>query len=447
MDGARIVLTELSRYIIVLLMALYTYFGFRAYGAKKKKQRRLVRKQTRMTYIFHFFGYMIIYLNTGDWKVLEIYGMELAFFILCGIVYRIVYKKENGLIFNHMRMLFVISLVMLGRLSTASAMKQFIYMAIGMGVCIFLPFFLKRAKKLQEDGWFYALVSLILLLVVLFFGTTKYGAKNWLQIGPVMLQPSEFAKIFFVLGFAGILSSVQLEFKKVVQVSILAGAIVLVLVAEKDLGAAFIFFVTYLFLLYVASGQTIYLFGGLCGGSGAAVLTYFVFSHVRTRVMAWKNPWICIDNQGYQVAQSLFAIGTGGWFGMGLTQGMPNAIPIRESDFIFAAIGEELGAFFGICLICIYISCFISFVQIAVSTKVYFYKLLAFGYSVLVMIQTFLTLGGVTKFIPSTGVTLPLVSAGGSSMLSMIIMFCMIESVRILDVRQEEDEDVMEETE
>ena len=121
---------------------------------------------------------------------------------------------------------------------------------------------------------------------------------------------------------------------------------------------------------------------------------------------------------------------------MGLTQGMPNSIPIRESDFIFAAISEELGVFFAVCMILVYLICFIWFINVTVRTKKLFLKLVALGFSVIIMFQTFLTLGGVTKFIPSTGVTLPLVSAGGSSVLSMIFMFCTIAAINLINSKE-----------
>jgi len=431
-----IVITELSRYLIAFLMALYTYWGFRTFAAKKKKRLKLVRKQKMIMYIFHFLGYAIIYLNEDDVTILGLYGCELLFLIVLGIVYNRVYHKENRPIICHMQMLFAISMVMLGRLNLDSAKHQFAYIAIGMFLCMVLPWLLEHYKTLEVDGWFYAVLGIIILLIVFIFGNEKYGAKNWLSLGPVVLQPSEFVKILFVFAFASVLSHETLTFHNVVKISIMAAAFVLILVMEKDLGAAVIFFMCYLLMLFVASGQAMYLFGGLCSGSAAAVMAYFLFSHVRTRVVAWKDPWGTIDKQGYQVAQSLFAIGTGGWFGMGLTQGMPNSIPIRESDFIFAAISEELGVFFAVCMILIYLICFIWFINVTVRTKKLFLKLVALGFSVIIMFQTFLTLGGVTKFIPSTGVTLPLVSAGGSSVLSMIFMFCTIAAINLINSKE-----------
>ena len=143
------------------------------------------------------------------------------------------------------------------------------------------------------------------------------------------------------------------------------------------------------------------------------------------------------QNEGYQIVQSLFAIGTGGWFGMGLYQGMPDKIPVVEQDFVFAAISEELGGVFALCLLLVCVSCYLMFLNIAMQIKDQFYKLIALGLGTVYGFQVFLTIGGVTKFIPSTGVTLPLVSYGGSSLLSTTIIFAIIQGLYIL--RQDEE--------
>ena len=166
-------------------------------------------------------------------------------------------------------------------------------------------------------------------------------------------------------------------------------------------------------------------------GALASVVAYFLFSHVRVRVLAFTDPFSVIDNEGYQVTQSLFAIGTGGWFGMGLYQGYPKLIPVVEEDFIFSAISEEFGLLFALCIILIYLSCFIGFIQIAMRKEDDFYCLCATGLACVFGFQTFLTIGGAVKFIPSTGVTLPLISYGGSSCFSTLIIFALIQGIHI----------------
>jgi len=216
-------------------------------------------------------------------------------------------------------------------------------------------------------------------------------------------------------------------------VSVVAGIHIMILVLERDLGAALILAITYLFMLYVATSKSLYLFGGLGAASVASFVGYQLFSHVKVRVNAWLNPWADITGDGYQVTQSLFAIGTGGWFGLGLGRGLPSSIPVVKSDFIFSAIGEELGGIFALCIILIYLNLFISFINIALMQRDMFYKLIALGLSIIFIFQVFLCIGGATKFIPSTGVTLPLISNGGSSIIYIMILFSVMQGLCMIN--------------
>ena len=168
---------------------------------------------------------------------------------------------------------------------------------------------------------------------------------------------------------------------------------------------------------------------------------YYLFGHVRQRVQIWLDPFADYASTGYQIAQSLFAIAAGGWFGTGIMQGTPDNIPIVEQDFMFAAICEELGGAFGICLILVCMSCYIMFVNIAMRLSNRFYRLVALGLGTMYAVQVFLTVGGAMKFIPLTGVTLPLVSYGGSSVLCTILMFAISHGVYIM---REDEEDALE---
>ena len=193
-------------------------------------------------------------------------------------------------------------------------------------------------------------------------------------------------------------------------------------------------------IVYVATRNPGYLGLGLGAGVAASLIAYRLFGHVRQRVTAWKDPMAVYENEGYQIVQSLFAIGTGGWFGMGLCQGSPNAIPFVKYDLIFGAICEELGGIFAICLLLVCMSFFLMIVNIAIQIKNRFYKLIALGLGVEYAFQVFLTVGGTTKFIPLTGVTLPLVSYGGSSVMSTLIMLAIIQGLYIL--REDEDDEI-----
>lgn len=422
---------ELARYLIIILLAIYTLYCFTVFrSSDKRRQNSTFNKQIWLLYIIHFICYLVLFLETKNTQIVILYMFEIAFFAIVLAVYKVVYKNLSRLVLNNMLMLLMFSFVMLTRLSFSLAVKQFIIASISIAICVIVPFIIDKAKQLENLGILYAIVGIGLLVVVLVFGRTQYGATNWLYIGGVGFQPSEFVKILYVFFIASLLSKAN-DFKQIFKVSVLAGAHVILLVLEKDLGGALIFFITYLMMIYVASHNPIYLLSGLLGGSAAALIAYKLFSHVRVRVLAWKDPWSHIDREGYQITQSLFAIGTGGWFGLGLGKGLPSSIPVVESDFVFSAISEEFGGIVAFCIVLICLSCFIMFINIAMKMKRTFYKLTALGLSIVYGFQLFLSIGGVTKFIPSTGVTLPLISYGGSSVLSTIIIFCIIQGLYV----------------
>jgi cell division protein FtsW (lipid II flippase) len=275
----------------------------------------------------------------------------------------------------------------------------------------------------------YVIVGVGALGVVAVAGQTSYGAKLSLSIGPLTIQPSEFVKIIFVMFIASMLYQRQ-DFHQVMVTSIFSAVFVLMLVASK--GGALLYFFTYLVMVYVATRRFVYFGGGILAMIVASLLGYRLFDHVQARVQAWSNPLAVIDGAGYQVCQSLFAIGTGGWFGLGLGQGLPEKIPVVTKDFVFAAISEELGGVFALCLIMVCVSCFFMIMNVAMKLRDNYYRLTAVGLGTLYALQVFLTIGGVIKFIPSTGVTLPLVSYGGSSLLSTMIVFGIIQGLYIM---------------
>ena len=279
-------------------------------------------------------------------------------------------------------------------------------------------------------GILYLLVGVLLLAVVLVLGNVTSGSKLSLTFRGITFQPSEPVKLLFLFYLASFLAE-KTDFKRVVLVSIGAAAHVLLLVAERDLGSALIFFMTYLCVLFMATNSYLYLTLGIAGLCGGAVAAYKIFRHVRVRVQAWWNPFAYIDNQGFQIAQSLFSIGAGGWFGLGLMNGAPEDIPYVETDFIFSAICEEMGIVTGICILLISVSSFLMMMQIGLKTEDKFYKLICLGGAVTYLFQIFLTIGGGIKFIPLTGVTLPFISYGGSSLLTSILLFYLMQAVYI----------------
>ena len=328
---------------------------------------------------------------------------------------------------------------MITRLSYDESIRQFKILVIGTVLSLLVPILVRKVKILAKGAWLYAIGGLGLLAAVAVLGRVTGGAKLLLSIGSFSLQPSEFVKISFAMCVAGMLSR-STKFPNVVLTTIIAAAHVLVLVVSTDLGSALIYFAAYLVVLYVATRDWRYLAAGGASGAVAAVGAYAVFSHVKIRVSVWKDPFADYYGSGYQIAQALFAIGAGGWFGTGLCMGTPGQIPTVE-DFMFAAISEELGSFFALCMILIYMSCFVMFVNVALKMKESFYRLTALCLGCIFAVQVFLTVGGAMKMIPMTGVTLPFISPGGSSILSTLIMFAVVQGMYIIKEDEEYDEE------
>lgn len=313
---------EVSKYLMIILFALYTLECFFVFRKKNTKERReaIFRRQNILMLLLHLDGYLVLFDQTDNPTILLFYGVQVIFFLIVISTYKLLYENAAQLLVNNMCMLMAIGFLILTRLSFTKAVKQF---TIAVGAMIFalgVPFMIKKIRFIRKMTWLYAVAGLLALLIVAILGAVSYGAKISYTVAGISLQPSEFVKIIFVFFVAGMFHQSN-SFRQVVITTVVAAAHVIVLVASKDLGGALIFFVVYITMLYVATGNPFYFIGGLLSGSVAAVIAYRLFSHVRVRVVAWQDPISVIDNEGYQICQSLFAIGTGGWFGLGLNQG------------------------------------------------------------------------------------------------------------------------------
>ncbi|MCI7261619.1 MAG: FtsW/RodA/SpoVE family cell cycle protein [Clostridiaceae bacterium] len=439
--------TTLSKYLMILLIAIYTYYNFRFFAMKDEESRvGVFRMQSVSMILLHVLAYAVIYLRTEEERMVLFFGAQLLFFLLYRTLYRVLYRNRSRLLLNNACILLIIGFIMLTRISFDRAARQFGLVAAASFLTLLIPFIMDRVWQLARIPWVYCVGGLLLLVVVCLVGSTSFGAQLSINIGGFAFQPSEFVKLSFVF-FVATMFYRSTDFKNVAVTTAAAAAHVLVLVLSKDLGSALIFFVTYLLMLFAATSNWLYLGAGAGSGAAAAVLAYRLFSHVQVRVEAWQNPWKDIAGRGYQITQALFAIGTGGWFGMGLYEGMPTRIPVVEKDFIFAAISEEMGGITALCVLLICLGCFLQMMLIATKMQAAFYRLIAFGLGVEYIVQVFLTIGGVIKFIPSTGVTLPFVSYGGSSVFSTFLLFGVIQGLYILKRNEEEEADAAEKTE
>lgn len=420
---------ELSKYFIAVFIALYAFTCFYIFRYHEEDRRkRIYITQNILMFLIQALSFLTLTIVSRDIQYIFFYTFVQIFLFATIRMVTMIYEKSNRLLLNNMCMLLGIGLCMISRLSFQKAIKQYVIVMVSLIVSLLVPFLLGTLRVWKKLTWVYAAAGILMLSVVLIMGEVTLGSKLSFSLAGITFQPSEFVKIFFLFFLAGALWE-DISFKRVLLTAVMAGLHVIVLVLSKDLGSALIFFVGFVFVVFVATGSYLYLLAGMAGGSAAAYLSYLMFDHVQSRVLAWQNPWNDIYNQGFQITQSLFAVGSGSWFGMGLLKGNPKAIPFVDADFIFSSICEEFGVIFGICLVLICMSCFVSMMEIAVRIHDRFYQLIVYGIGIMYIFQIFLTIGGGIKFIPLTGVTLPFISYGGSSVMTTMIMFFIIHGI------------------
>jgi len=316
----------------------------------------------------------------------------------------------------------VIGIAVIYRLDPSTAIRQVLWFIIGISAYMALVIILPDLKRFASLKYVYMVLTIVFMAMATFIGKELYGAKNWVDLGFVSFQPSEFGKIFFVFYLASSLKNYT-DLKSLVEPGVVVVASLGFMILQKDLGSAMIFSFIAISMLYVATSRLKYLFGALGAGALGAVASWAIFSHIQKRVMIWRDPWSYAANESYQIVQGLYAISSGGLFGSGLYQGFPGYIPVNKSDYIFAVIVEELGVVFALGIMVLYFILFFRSIRAALSATSPFTTLLAVGFSVMIAMQVIVIIGGVYNMIPLTGITLPLVSYGGTSMLT--VFFCL----------------------
>lgn len=307
---------------------------------------------------------------------------------------------------------------------TSRGVQQAMYYGVGilaMLVCILLVRYIKNWRFLIKVVM---LGSAALMVLPLAIGTEQNGATNWIVIGGTSLQPSEMVKISLLLILGWYMSQ-----QRFWPWFIFAGFCLFALMLQKDLGTALIYYATTLFLFWATTGNLTLTGLGMVGGCGAAVLGYKMFAHVKKRVAIWRNPWLYYETSGYQMVQALMAIASGGLFGVGLGLGSPRVIPVYFSDAIFAVICEQFGVLFGVLVLVMYVILILRGASIAAGARHSFHAVIAMGATVMLGVQTFVIIGGVMKLIPLTGVTMPFVSYGGTSLVSCMGLIGLIQGV------------------
>ena len=421
---------ELSKYGITGCMVLYTLVSFCGLFVHERIKQGLYIGQCALMFLIQLLCFLDLAVVSGDMQYVFFYVFVQVFLLAAAVMVPMIYVEVNRTLLGGLCMLSGIGLCVISRLSFDRAVRQYIIVLISLIIALLLPYLLSQVRFLKKITWVYGLLGVAMLGAVLVLSQVTYGSKITFTLGQITFQPSEFVKILFIFFLAGLFWE-NATFGKVVLSAIVAGMHVIILVLSRDLGSALIFFVAYVFIVFVATRNYIYLLLGAAGGVGASYMAYQLFTHIQERVLAWKDPWSYIDNQGYSITQSLFAIGSGSWFGLGLLQGNPDDIPKVMEDFIFSSICEELGVIFGICVILVTVCMFLMMLKISSQIHDRFYQLIVYGISIMYIFQIFLTIGGGTKLIPLTGVTLPFISYGGSSVMTTMIMFFLVQGIYI----------------
>ena len=383
----------------------------------------------------------LILAREWSWMRLWLVGV----WALCALVGHVVLNRRlparDPLLFPLAMFLVGWGIILVARLVPPYANRQALWLVIGLGAMLAVTLLPDDLRWLRRYRYTWLIGGLALLVITILVGQNPAhtGPRLWLWLGfgRVYYQPSELLKILLVVFLASYFADHQPYLREdtirvgpwrvpspafLAPVLLMWGVCVVMLVWQKDLGAATLFFVVFMVMLYLASGQTLLLVGGALLLIAAGAVAYTLFSVVALRVDIWWNPWPNADAQAYQVVQSLLAVASGGVFGQGIAQGQPTIIPVVHSDFAFAAIAEEWGLLGVLTVLVALAALVVRGMRIAVLARGPFRTLLAAGLSVLLAVQSLLIAGGVLKLVPLTGVTLPFVSYGGSSLLTNCVI-------------------------
>ena len=335
-----------------------------------------------------------------------------------------------------------VGLVILYTVSPERGLRQTVFYVAGLAAMLVASLLVSRLRRFRGLTALAMAAGVVLLALPLLFGEWQSGAKNWVTL-PVVgsFQPSELVKLSLVLALAYYFSAHRTVFQMLPAI-LFAGACLLLLMLQRDLGTALIYYLTTLVMFYAACGNVPLTMVGLAGGAGAAMLGYQMFAHVKVRVAMWRNPWSDPLDKGYQIIQALLAIGSGGLFGVGLGNGTPEKIPAYYNDFIFAVVCEQLGLIFGLLLLAVYALLILRGVSVISRSRRSMDMLLGCGVLAMLGIQTFMIVAGVIKMIPLTGVTMPFLSYGGSSLLSCMMMIGVVHGI-CARAQEELEEDVL----
>lgn len=433
-----------SRYLILLFIALLVFSSFVTILQENEKiDTSLKNPSMLLIVLFHLLTSVILIVNT-DYSInkqgIIFCGLVLVFIMFTKSMLHFLYYDADFLIINIMLFMLDLGFIFLYRLEPTNAFKQLLFATVAVIASIIIPILFKfYTKSFERFKYFdYVFIVLIfgLLLLPTFYGSEHYGATNWVYIesfGGISFQPSEIVKLLFIFYLASSFSRAK-KFTDLIVPTLVSFFAILVLVSQNDFGGSLMYFIIYLTLLYTTTSSEVLLGLALSALAVVSVIAYNFVYHVRVRVDVFLNPFQDPYGDGLQILQSLFAIGTNGPFGSGLTKGYPKYVPVVDSDFIFAGISEEFGSLFGLLLIVLIFILFMRGLKIAKEANRKNLILISLGIAVCLCFQSFLIIAGNIKLAPLTGVTLPLISYGGTSVFMSIIMIMILLRVDLVNM-------------
>lgn len=398
------------------------------------------RRPAYLLMLMNLLGFGLLFMGNGfDWNILYVGAGLLALFILMYAIVTLCNMGDKFIILMAC-MLITMGVLLLCRINIRFGVRQILWTALG-GAAFFAAYIIYYNIRFWDRLWFlYFGLGTGLFLATLLLGNTVNGSRNWLTIHGFTFQPAELTKILYIMFLACYYAGAwqkplwRLSPKQVTW----AGTYLFIgfLVLQRDWGTILVLFAIYLFLIYVYEKGFKFLLANLGAAAVVAALGCRFLHHIQVRVSAWLNPWADISNTGYQITQSLFAIASGGYFGRGLGNGSPGYIPEVHSDFIFAAVCEEMGVFGGAAIILLFFLIAYRCFKIAITAQDPFDKAVCLGLTLMFAVQTFVIVGGVIKMIPLTGITLPFVSYGGTSIVVNFASLGIIQAISAKEERQ-----------
>lgn len=388
--------------------------------------------------------FAMLAINEGQSLNVNTLGVPIGIFVAFVIAHLAVRKFAPGADPALLPLSFALSgigICFVERLAPDSAMSQVLWLFVGVACMVLVLAFIRNLDRVAKYKYTFMVVGFLLLLSPLIpgigWGGEDTGSQIWLRVGAFSFQPGEIAKIVIVLFLAGYLAQNREmlsvftwrvgpfnlpDLRTLLPLLLMWGMALIIVVFEKDLGSALVFFFVFLIMLYVATGKKFFLAVGLVlialGGVGA----YLAFGHVQVRVDTWLDPFADAQNTGYQLTQAIYSIADGDLFGVGIGRGLAEQIPVVESDFIFADIAEEIGLLGAAGVLLLFLSFAIRGFVTAARAKSDVSSFVAVGLTSIVVLQAFIIVGGITRLIPLTGITLPFISQGGSSLLASFII-------------------------